>query len=320
MAARVGTRGDRGTPCARRRGVRAALVPGRRAVLQAMALGFVGACTARVPHASMQRGGIVALDWALAETLVALGRPPSGVVAAADWRNFVVEPALPAGVADLGLQQDINLELLALLEPELILTSPFLAHLEPVLARIAPTLNLSVYALPERPLANRIHVTHVLAARTGVPHAGARLVEELHALRAAAEAALAATRRRPLAFASFIDPRHARVYGGSSLYADVLAWLGLDNAWAAPVGRFGFATIGVEELAALGDAELVVVEPTRPDIARELATSPLWKQLPPVRAGHEGSIEPVFMFGALPSARRLITLLIPHLRHRWLRS
>ncbi len=132
---------------------------GRRKFLQALGLMGLAACSSEERNRNpFQPGGILALDWALAETMVALGHPPAGVVAAADWARFVVEPALPAGVADLGLQQELNLELMAALRPARILISPFLAHLKPILERIAPTLNLSVYETGDAPMANRIRV------------------------------------------------------------------------------------------------------------------------------------------------------------------
>lgn len=289
----------------------------RRSWLQVMSVGWLSACAPAGPKAPFQRGGTAALDWALAETLLALGRPPAGVVAAADWAHFVVEPALPPAVADLGLQQELNFELLAMLRPDIILISPFLAHLEPRLQRIAPTWNLSVYEAASSPLSNRMQVTRTLAARLGVPEAAERVIAELEARRAEAQRELAGRGRKPLLFLSFVDNRHARVYGSNSLYGDVLAWLGLENAWRRPVGYFGFSTIGIEELAALGEVELVAIAPVPPDIARALAVSPLWTELPLVRAGSHGVLPPVFMFGALPSADRLVRLLVPHLQRRW---
>src|SRR5690606_33285562 len=128
-----------------------------------------------------------------------------------------IEPPLPDTVADLGLQQELNLELIAMLQPELILISPFLAHLEPVLKRIGPTYNLSVYDPPHTPLATRIQVTRDLATRLGIPAAAERLVAQMQNLRAEAIRSLEGLTRKPLLFASFIDHRHARVYGGSSL-------------------------------------------------------------------------------------------------------
>jgi iron complex transport system substrate-binding protein len=259
----------------------------------------------------------VALDWALAETLIVLGRPPVGVVAAADWAKFVVEPQLPVEIADVGLLQGINFELIATLRPDLILISPFLQNLDSTLKRIAPTLNLSVNGPGSEPLLNRVQVTRELAVRVGVPEAADRVLAASGALRADAMQRLSGLRTRRLLFVSFVDNRHVRVYGRGSLYAEVLGWLGLENGWVRSAGYYGFSTIGIEELALVDDVEFVVIEPVPPDIARSLSSSPIWTELPFIKAGRFGTLPPIFMFGGLPSAERMVRLLVPYLEQRW---
>jgi len=133
----------------------------RRRLLLASATMLLPGASFGTPLASR----VACFDWALAETLLALGIPPIGVVAANDWSRFVVEPALPTQTADLGLQQEVNFELLAELRPDLILLSPFLANFEPQLRKIAETMSLSVYDDNGPPLAQRETVMRVLAAR-----------------------------------------------------------------------------------------------------------------------------------------------------------
>jgi iron complex transport system substrate-binding protein len=291
----------------------------RRALLQAAGLLALAACSPAAP-ATSSRGGVLALDWALAETMVAIGQKPAGVVAVADYARFVIEPPLPPGTADLGLQQELNFELIAALRPRLILISPFLQRLKPTLDRIAPSLNLSVYEASETPLANRIAITRELARHVDASASAETYIGSLDAVRVDAMQRLSRLNRRPVLPISFIDNRHARVYGGSSLYTDTLAWLGLKSAWSRPVGNFGFGTIGIEELATLADIELVAVEPVPPDISQALSSSPLWKELPFVKENHEGRIPPVFMFGGLPSAERFAKLIVDHLEARWSRA
>jgi len=288
----------------------------RRTFLKAMGLAALTACSPAATGTSGQ-GGVLALDWALAETMIALGKAPAGIVAAEDWKRFVVEPELPRTTADLGLQQELNFELMAALRPDLILISPFLEHLQPKLDRIAPSANLSVHDTSEEPLGQRVNVTRDLAGLIGAEAAVDNFLVDLEALREDISGRLSRLQQRPILMVSFIDNRHVRVYAGSSLYADTMAWLGLKNAWRRPAGYFGFSTIGIEELATKEDVELIAVGPVQPDISRALAESPLWTRLPFVSAGHHGTIPPAFMFGALPSARRFASLVIAHLEERW---
>jgi len=289
---------------------------GRRAFLSLLLSLFAAACAPPSGRAGTT-GGIVVLDWALAETLLALGHVPAGVVAASDWSRFVVAPALPEQVADLGLQQELNFELIASMRPDLILISPFLERLEPQLKRIAPTRNLSVYDPGETVLAQRIQVVKELAAVVGATARAQRWLTQVEADLQGSWERLSTLEKRPVVMASFVDNRHVRVYGGSSLYAEVLSRLGLRNGWSHEVGYFGFSTVGIERLARLGDIEFIAVEPVPVDIARALEQSPLWRQLPFVQREQQGTIAPVFMYGGIPSAHRMASLLTPYLESRW---
>jgi ABC-type Fe3+-hydroxamate transport system substrate-binding protein len=241
--------------------------------------------------------------------MLALDALPIGVVAAGDWARFVVEPTLPARVADLGLQQDINFELLATMRPDLILTSPFLEHFEPQLRSIAPVVNLSIYDDGGPPLAQREVVTRSLAHRIGKAAEAESFLSQAKQVFDAAREQLARLPARPVLVATFVDARHVRVYAGASIYQNVLSRLGLENAWNGPVGYFGFATIGVEQLADTRDTQFVAFDPLPPDVAPALRQSTLWQDLPFVRTGSVLTLPPTFSFGAIPAALRFATLL-----------
>ena len=100
-----------------------------------------------------------------------------------------------------------------------------------------------------------------------------------------------------------------RVYGGASLYQNVLGRLGLENAWSGPMGFFGFATVGVERLADARDIQFVGFNPLPPDVAPALQQSTLWECLPFVRAKHVSMLAATFTFGAIPAALRFAQLL-----------
>jgi iron complex transport system substrate-binding protein len=256
---------------------------------------------------------VASLDWALAETMMALGHDPIAIVAAADWNRYVVEPPLPRGVADLGLYPEINFELLATLAPDLILTSPFVQDLEPVLQRIAPVQRISIFEKSAVPLAQPREVTRVLGDRLG-------RAEAARSLLATADKVFDGYRQRvrlldplPVLLVNFIDARHVRVYGGAGLYQNVLDRIGLVNAWTSETNYWGYSTVGIETLATNRDLRLIAFEPVPPDAQPTLARSPLWSHLPFVRAGHVSVLPSVLMFGAIPSALRFARLLVEHL-------
>ncbi len=113
----------------------------------------------------------------------------------------------------------------------------------------------------------------------------------------------------PLILASFIDARHLRVYGGAGICQQVLDRLGLKNAWPGNVSYWGYATVGVEALAVLGDVHMVVFEPIPAETEATLRRSPLWRRLPFVEAGRFTVLPPILVFGGLPAALHIAELL-----------
>ena len=265
------------------------------------------------PAAAATRPRVAALDWALAETLLALGHPPVAIVAALDWNRYVVEPRLPEGVADLGLQPDINFERLAALAPDVVLTSPFTQQLEPALARIAPVERFSIFEPGPVPLARPRALLLQMGERLGRAALAQAWLDAADRLLDGWRARLATQPQRPLLLVNFIDARHVRVYGGAGLYQNVLDRLGLVNAWSGPTSYWGYATVGIERLATPHDVQLFMFEPVPPDAQATLRRSPLWTQLPFVQAGRVSVLPSVLMFGAMPSALRFARLITEQL-------
>jgi iron complex transport system substrate-binding protein len=255
---------------------------------------------------------VAVLDWALMETVLAIGCTPIAGVAVSDWNRSDMGPHLAPSVADLGLSPEINFELLASLEPDLIIMSPFVEQLQPALERIAPVWNLSVFERAATPLEHQRELTRKIGGRLG------RIGETDRYLAAAARtlnhcrAHILARPRPPVLLVNFVDARHVRVYGGNGLYQNVLDSIGLVNAWMGQTNYWGYATVGVERLATTADLNLIAFEPIPADALPTLESSPLWTELPFVKARHFSILPSVLMFGALPSALRLARLLSEH--------
>jgi ferric hydroxamate transport system substrate-binding protein len=256
---------------------------------------------------------VACLDWALTETMLALGHDPIAIVAAGDWNRFVIDPALPPATVDLGLQQEVNLELLAALAPDLILTSPFLGHLDTTLRRIARTEQLSIFTKTSRLLEQPRALTRQVGDLLGLQVQAGRYLDAAEQVFDRCRARVSALSPPPLLVVSFIDARHVRVYGGAGLFQNVFERIGVVNAWTGETNDWGFTTVGVERLAMDRRLRLFVLEPLPPDVAPVLAVSPLWQELPFVRAKSVTTIPPVFMFGAVPSALRFAHVVVQEL-------
>ncbi len=245
---------------------------------------------------------IATLDWTIAETLMGIGIAPQAVAQIAAYREWVAEPSLPDSVIDLGLRTQPNLELLADLQPDLILISPMFSNLGPRLSRIAEVKTLALYTPGSNAWRQIIDITRDTAALARNPEAGETLITR-------SEAAMAKFRERlplksePVLIVQFMDARHVRVFGRNGLYHAVLDQLGLKNAWPGETNSWGFSLVGLEELLGI-EGQLIVVEPSPLGVEKGLVGNGLWQALPDVREGKVITLAPVWSFGALPSAIR----------------
>lgn len=259
---------------------------------------------------------IVSLDYGLASTLLSLGIVPKAIGSRADWDIWVIEPELPAEVADLGSSWEINFEVLTSLKPDLILTTPFNAALTPRLETVAPTLTLGVFTVEGGDvLPKAIAATRALAARLEKPQEGEAFIARTEAFFDSCRARIERIGAPPLALLSFLDARHARIYTAPGLYHNVMQRIGLQNAWTAPGNFWGFETIGIERLSEIKDpaTRLIAFEPVPADVMPKLEQSPLWQALPFARPGHFAVLPGALMFGMLNDAVRFARLLTEHL-------
>lgn len=284
----------------------------RRQVAAGMFGLMAGSC---LPAIASGTPKIVSLDYAAAETLLSLGITPVGVQSSDRWSRWVVEPDLPSTVVNIGQDLVVNLEVVAALVPDLIVVTPYLESLRNRLASLAPVHFVSVYDQSGTPLSNAYRETRKLGRVIGVSDRVERFLAAADAEFESLRISLARRKRPSVALVNFMDDRHARVYGASSLYQDVLERLGLENSWTRPTNYWGFATVGLEELAryAPADMHLIAFEPIVDDIKPTLASSPIWRSMPVVSNGNVVIFPAVLMFGMVPSALRFARLITQYL-------
>jgi ABC-type Fe3+-hydroxamate transport system substrate-binding protein len=247
---------------------------------------------------------VVVLDWGLASTVLALGIAPAGIAEIDLYRRWADDFPIPSATQDVGLRTEPNLEVLASIKPDLIITTPFSESVRSFLERIAPTRSYATYTPDGQPLRRSMQVMRDIARDL---HAE----EQAEAVLANAEVTFAAARRGldglafpPLLLAGFMDGRHVRIYGENSLFGDVLRRLGLRNAWSRPTNFWGFSLVGIHELAAYGDAQLLAVAPIPVDGPLNASGNGLWQSLPFVRAGRVGRLPTAWAFGDVSTAER----------------
>jgi ABC-type Fe3+-hydroxamate transport system substrate-binding protein len=282
---------------------------GRTAITRRQALAAaMGALL--MPVAARANGRrIAAIDWAVLETALALGIVPVAATELIQFRKIVVEPDVPESVADIGLRGTPNYELLRTLAPDLILSSNFYEGQRGSLERIAPVFSVPVYVPGTPPYALAEEATRAFGKELGREAEADGLIAESADQIVGLRQTLAEHARRPVFVVSIGDARHFRAFGADSMPGDVLARLGFENAWKDATSYSAAAPVGIEALARVPDASLVIVSPVPPEARWTLGESALWQALPMVREGRVATIDPVNHFGGLPSARRFARLL-----------
>lgn len=264
---------------------------------------------APAPGAAAAGLRVATVDWAVLETLLALGVVPVAATELLQFREVAVEPEVPAGVADLGLRGTVNFEMLRLARPELIFSSNFYASSEPRLSRIAPVESFSIYLRGQKPYPAAEAMTRAIGERLGIRETASRYIAETEAEFAALRAQIPTANALPVIPVNLGDPRHFRVFGADSMFGEGLAQLGLANAWTEATSYSAMAPVGLEALARVPDAWIALIPPTPPDAMRVLGRSAFWNALPNIRAGRLLTLDSINPYGGLPAARRFARLL-----------
>ena len=254
---------------------------------------------------------IAALDWAAAETLLALGISPVAIGDAQRFRAWFPEARLPATCIDLGSPNEPDVERLLTAAPDLILLSSWAAFNRPILETIAPTETVELYGTPQGPYESSLELLRQWAARTDRQH-----LRDL--IESDAAETFTASRQMPAGGSSRSvavlilneDGRHATIYGKGSLIDEVIDRLGYINAWRAARSQFGNVLIGIEQLATIPEAMIVYLDQgSRTERAiRRLGKSTLWQNLNVVRTGQLVRMPAFYPHGGLPTAVRIARL------------
>lgn len=281
-----------------------------------LAMAGAGTAAAFAPARAAANTRVATLDWAILETLLAIGADVVAGTELLQFRDVAVSPAIPAGVADLGLRGTPNFELLYSCKPDLIFNSNFYAWADDRMRLIAPVESHAIYQHGSSPYQLSEQATLAIGARLGLA-AGRDLVDATREKLETYRVQFSKGDHRPILPINLGDARHFRVFGSDSMFGEVLSRTGLTNAWPDATSYSATAPVGIERLASMPEAWIVFIPPHPAEAMAELRQSEFWNALPPVREGRVlmlGSINP---YGALPAAGRFADLLAGGLSHAW---
>jgi ferric hydroxamate transport system substrate-binding protein len=255
-----------------------------------------------------QEKRIAIVDWAMLETALAIGLIPVAATELVQFRSIAAEPEVPKSVADLGLRGTPNFEMLRMAAPDIILSSNFYEYRRASLEKVAPVFSMTVYEPGTPPYGLAEKVALGLGDKFDRKERAAAYVTETSAMILELQVRLKDHATRPLFVINIGDARHFRAFGTDSMFGDVAGRLGFTNAWGQKSSYSAAAPVGMEALASVPEASILIVGPVPPEAEKVLPQSALWNALPAVKAGRVATLDPVNHFGGLPAARRFARL------------
>lgn len=294
----------------------------RRALLAALPVAAFTAATSGIArtfaasntNASPFPRRVVSLEFGHTQLALSLGIVPLAVLSPSTYREFVIEPELPADVLDAGaLPAEPNLEFLRYLQPDLILGNPTIeAAAGPQLKRIARFWGPFDYFYSDDPFRDAELYFRDLASVLGVDDIAETYCADLAAEFAVLQSVVQRRRGRPMLITGVMDRRHAWVATRNHIFHGALDRLGIPNAWPTSAGIFGTANVGLAELAEVlmeTSADIIVIDRPSIDAYRWMSESPLWRVLPAVQEGRAVLVPPIWHQAGLPAIKNLMRYL-----------
>lgn len=280
----------------------------RRQLLTAMALSPLLWQMQKARAAEPVTERVVALEWLPVEQLLALGVMPYAVADIPNYNLWVNDPPLPASVIDVGLRTEPNLELLTAIKPTLLIWSAGYGPAETQLSRIAPGLGIA-FTDGKAPLAMARKSLMQLAQRLDREQAARDHLAQFDAFLAQMKPRFAARGSRPVLLMTLIDARHVLVIGQNSLFQQAMDIIGVRSAWSGETNFWGSAIVGIEQLAAIKDADVLCFEHGDDPLMEQIAATPLWQAMPFIRSQRFQRVPAVWFYGATLSTMRFCRIL-----------
>ncbi|SFP68844.1 iron complex transport system substrate-binding protein [Ectopseudomonas composti] len=249
---------------------------------------------------------VAALSWEATEHLLMLDVTPLTVADAGDYRAWVVRPTLPAGVPSSGSRLEPNLELLAELQPELIVIPPLLEDIRPLLERIAPVQVYQGFSQQHDNQQVQREAFLDLARSLGREALAERRLQAM-------DAELAQWRQRlqahygehlpAVTVIRFSSPTAAFINGPNSMPQHALALLGLQSALELTPSPWGITQVPITTLGRIEQGVVLHIEPFAQ--AAQLFASPLWQAMPFVREQRFAAMPSTWTYGGVFSLQYL---------------
>jgi ferric hydroxamate transport system substrate-binding protein len=257
---------------------------------------------------------VVALEWAEAEELVALGVMPVGVADVDGFETWVNTVELDDGVADVGGRTEPSHDAIAGIQPEpdLIITETGRSESQlDDLEEIATVLVLDGTDQKDN-FGKMQQNLRTIATLVGKDAEADQLLSDLDQSIKDGRQAIDEAGLSDASFAAAHGWSEGgsvtiRMFGEGSLFSDVAEKLGLSNAWQGEVDEWGLTVTDVEAMTQLGDTQFMYIAPEDNVFEESLPDNPIWQGLPFVEDGNVHELDGgTWSFGGPMSCQQLV--------------
>ncbi|MFV8437175.1 iron-siderophore ABC transporter substrate-binding protein [Vibrio owensii] len=245
---------------------------------------------------------VAALNWDIAEQVIELGVTPVAVPDIAGYSDWVVQPAIPEGVTDIGTRTEPNFSALKKLNPDVILIASPQKDLQKRLSEIAPVLYYQTYSEQHSNAAAAIEnfkkIAQLLGKEEQANNKLAAMDTRIAVLKAELAKAYPGDKPKVTSF-RFASTTSVYIYGDNSIPQYALEQLGFENAMDLPASQWGISQKRMTELKKVKNGIALYFEPF--PYQDKLNQSPIWKSMPFVRNGQFSPVEASWSYGGAMS-------------------
>ncbi|QLE83947.1 iron-siderophore ABC transporter substrate-binding protein [Shewanella sp. Scap07] len=245
---------------------------------------------------------VAALNWDIAEQVLALGVTPIAMPDIGEYRQWVMKPEVPDSVMDIGGRVEPNLQRLASLKPDVIIIASPQLDLMPRLQQIAPVLFFQTYSEQhdnaQAAIDNFKHIATLLGRQQQAEQRLAQMDQRLAELKAQLMQAYAGQLPSVTTF-RFASMTSVYQYGDNSTAQYALQRLGIAPAIKQGPTQWGVKQQRLKNLRHIGEGVALYFEPFAQE--DQLAGSVMWNAMPFVRDGKMSSVTSAWNYGGAVS-------------------
>jgi len=245
---------------------------------------------------------VAALNWDIAEQVIELGITPVAVPDIKGYNEWVVQPAIPEGVKDIGTRTEPNFSAIRKLNPDVILIASPQKDLEKRLSDIAPVLYYQTYSEDhnnaEAAMENFRRIGQALGREAVAEEKLSQMENRFAELNKLLDKAYPDGRPEVTSF-RFASTSSVYLYGDNSMPQYALKKLGFNNAMPQPATQWGISQQRITKLSKIGDGVALYFEPF--PYTKKLQKLAAWNSMPFVKANRVNSVAPSWSYGGAMS-------------------